>query len=41
MILPIKRNGVSYMGAVLAVSAVIALALLIYLFYVLFRGESL
>jgi K+-transporting ATPase KdpF subunit len=29
------------MGVVLAVSAVIALALLGYLFYVLFRGEDL
>lgn len=29
------------MGVVLAVSAVIALALLVYLFYVLFRGENL
>lgn len=29
------------MGAVLLVSALIALALLIYLFYVLFRGEEL
>lgn len=29
------------MGIVLAVSAVIALALLVYLFYVLFRGENL
>ncbi|WP_199242666.1 potassium-transporting ATPase subunit F [Desulfosporosinus fructosivorans] len=28
-------------GAVLAISALIALALLIYLFYVLFRGEEL
>jgi len=29
------------MAIVLAISAVIALALLIYLFYVLFRGENL
>ena len=29
------------MGVVLAVSAVIALALLVYLFYVLFGGENL
>lgn len=29
------------MGVVLAASAVIALALLVYLFYVLFRGENL
>lgn len=29
------------MGAVLAVSAFIALGLLVYLFYVLFRGEEL
>lgn len=29
------------MGVVLVVSAVIALALLVYLFYVLFRGENL
>jgi len=29
------------MGVVLAVSAFIALALLVYLFYVLFRGENL
>jgi K+-transporting ATPase KdpF subunit len=29
------------MGAVLVISALIALALLIYLFYVLFRGEEL
>ncbi|MEN6313155.1 MAG: potassium-transporting ATPase subunit F [Clostridiaceae bacterium] len=29
------------MGVVLAVSAIIALALLVYLFYVLFRGEEL
>ena len=29
------------MGVVLAVSAVIALALLVYLFYVLFRGENI
>lgn len=29
------------MGAVLMISVLIALALLIYLFYVLFRGEEL
>jgi K+-transporting ATPase KdpF subunit len=29
------------MGTVLVISALIALALLIYLFYVLFRGEEL
>ena len=29
------------MGAVLVVSAFLALALLVYLFYVLFRGENL
>jgi len=29
------------MGAVLVISSLIALALLIYLFYVLFRGEEL
>lgn len=29
------------MGTVLAISALIGLALLIYLFYVLFRGEEL
>jgi len=29
------------MGVVLIISAIIALALLIYLFYVLFRGEEL
>jgi len=29
------------MGAVLVISALIALTLLIYLFYVLFRGEGL
>jgi len=29
------------MGAILVISSLIALALLIYLFYVLFRGEEL
>ena len=29
------------MGVVLVVSALVALALLVYLFYVLFRGEKL
>ena len=29
------------MGVVLAISALVALALLIYLFYVLFRGEEI
>ncbi|WP_313341228.1 potassium-transporting ATPase subunit F [Sedimentibacter sp.] len=29
------------MGAVLAISGLIALALLIYLFYVLFKGEEI
>lgn len=36
-----KKWSGKFMGAVLVISALVALALLIYLFYVLFRGEEL
>lgn len=36
-----KMKGADFMGFVIAVAAIIGLALLVYLFCVLFRGEKL
>lgn len=36
-----KKRSDNIMEAVLVISAIIAMALLVYLFYVLFRGEEL